>query len=92
MVRSLPGAFETNAGTAGAFGNLFTYSLPLDYFARLPGNLQAVGITAVDAVARRYLNPADMVVVGVGEKAAVEAGLEKLGLTPTETWSAADLF
>ena len=92
MVRSLPGAFETNAGTAGAFGNLFTYSLPLDYFARLPGNLQAVGITAVDAVARRYLNPADMVVVGVGEKAAVEAGLEKLGLTPTETWSPADLF
>jgi hypothetical protein len=33
-----------------------------------------------------------MVVVGVGEKAAVEAGLEKLGLTPTETWSPADLF
>jgi len=92
LVRSLPGAFETNAGTAGAFGNLYAYDLPLDYFARLPGNLRAVGTAAVDAVAKRYLDPSLMVVVGVGEKATIEPGLAGINLNPVEMMSPTELY
>jgi zinc protease len=92
LVRSLPSAFETNTGTSGAFGTIFTYGLPLDYYARLPANLRGVGVHAVDAAARRYLNPSQMVVVGVGEKGAIAPGLEKLGLLPVEAFAPTDLF
>jgi zinc protease len=91
-VRSLPGAFETNTGTSGAFGTIFTYGLPLDYYARLPASLRGVDVQAVDAAARRYLNPSQMIVVGVGEKEAIAPGLEKLGLLPVESLTPADLF
>jgi zinc protease len=92
LIRSLPSAFETNGGTSGAFGTIFTYGLPLDYYARLPANLRGVGVDAVDAAARRYLNPSQMVVVGVGEKGAIAPGLEKLGLLPVEAFAPTDLF
>ena len=92
LVRSLPGAFETNGGTSGAFGTIFTYGLPLDYYARLPANLRGVRVQAVDAAARRYLNPTDMIVVGVGEKGVIAPGLEKLGLIPVESFAPTDLF
>jgi zinc protease len=92
LVRSLPGAFETNAGISGAFANLFAYALPLDYYARLPGNLGGVAPNAVGQAARRYLDPSSMVVVAVGEKATIEPALESIGMKPVQTFTPADLF
>src|SRR5438094_2360906 len=92
LVRSLPGAFETNAGISGAFANLFAYALPLDYYARLPGNLTGVLPIAVEQAARRYLNPSSMVVVAVGEQASIEPALESIGMKPVQTFTPADLF
>jgi zinc protease len=92
LVRSLPGAFETNAGISGAFANLFTYRLPLDYYARLPGQLTRVRPNAIEQAAKRYLDPASMVVVAVGERAAIEAPLEADGMKPVQTFAPADLF
>ena len=80
LVRSLPGAFETNAGISGAFANLFVYRLPPDYYARLPGQLAQVRPNAIEHVAKRYLDPGSMVVVAVGEKASIEAPLEADGM------------
>ena len=92
LVRSLPGAFETNAGISGAFANLFAYALPLDYYARLPGNLTGVLPIAVEQAARRYLDPSSMVVVAVGEQASIEPALESIGMKPVQTFTPADLF
>ena len=92
LVRSLPGAFETNAGISGAFANLFAYALPLDYYARLPANLTGVLPIAVEQAARRYLNPSSMVVVAVGEQASLEPALESIGMKPVQTFTPADLF
>jgi len=88
----LPGAFETNAGISGAFANLFAYALPLDYFARLPGNLTGVLPIAVEQAAKRYFDPSSMVVVAVGEKASIESPLEAIGMKPVQAFTPADLF
>jgi len=92
LVRSLPGAFETNAGISGAFANLFTYQLPLEYYARLPDQLMRVRLGAIEQAARRYLDPGSMVVVAVGEQAAIEPPLESSGMKPVQTFAPADLF
>jgi zinc protease len=92
LVRSLPGAFETNAGISGAFANLFAYALPLDYYARLPGNLASVLPNAVEQAAKRYLDPSSMVVVAVGEQASIGPALESIGMKPVQTFTPADLF
>jgi zinc protease len=92
LVRSLPAAFETNAGIAGSLGNLFVYRLPPRYFAELPSRLGAVSPAAVAAEAKRYLDPAAMVTVGVGVRADIEPGLDAMGLGPATIWTPAELF
>jgi zinc protease len=92
VVRSLPGAFETNGGIAGAFGSLFVYGLPSTYFAELQARFAAVPVAEVLAVSKRFLDPAQMVVVGVGDPAALEGASDALGLAPVERYKPADLY
>ncbi|HET9046624.1 MAG TPA: insulinase family protein, partial [Casimicrobiaceae bacterium] len=92
VVRSLPGAFDTNGGIAGAFANLFVYSLPSTYYATLPGKFATVPADAVRAVAQRYLDPAQMVVVAVGDPAALDTASAALGFAPVARMTAADLY
>jgi zinc protease len=66
--------------------------LPLDYYARLPGQLTHVRPNAIEQAAKRYLDPASMVVVAVGERASIEAPLEANGMKPVQTFAPADLF
>jgi zinc protease len=90
--RSLPGAFETNGGIAGAFGSLFVYGLPRTYYATLTARFAAVTAADVLAVSKRFLDPAQMVVIGVGDPAALTSASEALGLTPVERFTPADLY
>ena len=92
VIRSLPGAFETNAGIAGAFGTLYVYDLAPTYYATLRQRFAAVTAAQVLAASKRYLDPSSMVVVGVGAPASLTAGREKLGLLPVETLTPAELF
>ncbi len=86
LTQSLPGAFETNEATAGSFADLFAYGLPLDYYRKLPAQYNAVGATTLNALAHRYLDPARMVVIAVGDRKTLESSLQKLGLGPLEVW------
>ncbi|MEP6678118.1 MAG: pitrilysin family protein [Betaproteobacteria bacterium] len=92
VVRSLPGAFETNAGIAGAFATLFVYGLPPTYYVTLPAKFGAVPASEVLTVSKRYLDPAQMVVVAVGEPAALAAASDALGLAPIERMAPAELY
>ena len=92
VVRSLPGAFETNGGIAGAFGSLFVYRLPRTYFATAPAKFASVPAAEVLAVSKRFLDPAQMVVVGVGDPAALKVASDALGLAPVERVTPADLY
>ena len=84
LVRSLPANFETSAGTAGSVSDLYTYDLGLDFYAKFPAAVEAVSTASVQAAARAHLHPNTMIVVAVGDRAAIEPGLKKLGLGAEE--------
>src|SRR6202171_5406017 len=84
LTQSLPGSFETNEATAGSFGDLFAYGLPLDYYRKLPAEFNAVKAPTLEALARRSLDPTGMVVIAVGDRKNLEHTLQPLGLGPLE--------
>lgn len=79
-VKSLPGRFETLGDLASAASSLFMYELPMDYYATLPDRISAVTADDVKRVAERALVKDDMAIILVGDKAAIEEGVNGLGL------------
>jgi zinc protease len=84
FARSLPGLFETTAQSAASSAELFVYGLPLEYFNGLPASIRAVTAADVQRVARRYIDPARLVIVSVGDRAAFEEQLRALAIGPVE--------
>jgi zinc protease len=84
LANSLPGAFETSANAVGNFSNVFVYDLGLDYYSRYAQQVNAVTSDQAQDVAKRYLVPARMVVIAVGDRKAIEADLQKLNLGAIE--------
>ena len=77
ITQSLPGQFETNEFTAGALSAIFVYGLPLNYYATLPSQINAVTAKDIQSVAAKYLVADKMVVVAVGDGARIREPLEK---------------
>ena len=46
IIRSLPGSFESAASVNGQLDELWLYGLPLDYYTKLPAQIE--GVTAKD--------------------------------------------
>ncbi len=84
QVLSLPGAFETNADIGASLAEIFVYGLPLDYYARLPAQLNAVTAAQVQAAARKHLAPERLTVVAVGDRKRILPQLQKLDLGAAE--------
>lgn len=80
LAYSLPGAFETSAGIVGNLANIYTYDLPLDYYATYAESVYAVTADQALAVAKKYFVPDRFVVVAIGDRAKIEADLRKLNL------------
>lgn len=81
---SLPNGFETNADIGASLAEAFVFGLPLDYYRQLPDKLAAVTAEDVQQAARRYLDPAHLVIVAVGDRKRILPQLEKLKLGPIE--------
>jgi zinc protease len=81
---SLAGRFETSEKTANTFGELFTYDLPLTYYANLPAQITTVTSEDVQRVATQYVHPDTAVVIAAGDRAKIEPGLKKLDIGPVE--------
>jgi zinc protease len=82
--RSLPGLFETTPESASSIGQLFVHNLPLDYYQRLPEQIESISAVRVREVAQKYLRPEEAVVVAVGDREKIEPALEKLNWGPIE--------
>jgi zinc protease len=84
LVGSLPGSFETTAGTVRMYYDILIYNLPLDYYSQFPKKVEP--LTAADAqqVAKKYLTPEKMLAVAVGDRKVIERGIRSLGLGPLE--------
>jgi zinc protease len=84
FARSLPGLFETTAQTVGSLSQLFVYNLPLDYYRRLPAQINAVTAADIRRAAEKYLSPNNMVIVAVGDRSKIEQEMKKLNLGTVE--------
>ena len=84
QVLSLPGHFDTNEGVGASLAGLFVYDMPLDYYSTLAQQFASVTAAQVQAVARKYLVPEQLVVVAVGDRKKIEPQLKKLKLGTLE--------
>ncbi len=79
---SLPLAFSTVEQEAGAAAELFEYRLPLDYYDHLTANYEGVSLADARAAAQKYLDPSHMAIVVVGDRQAIEPGLQAAHVAP----------
>jgi zinc protease len=87
IVRSLPGNFESAESVNGELANLWLFGLPMDYFTKLPAQIEAVTSADAEQAAAKHVRPQNLLVIAVGDKAKIEAGLKDLKLAPVESWS-----
>jgi len=87
IIRSLPGDFESDYGVNGKLADVWLFGLPLDYYTKLPAQIEAVTPADAQAAAAKYIHPENLLAIEVGDKAKIEQGLKDLKLGPVETWS-----
>jgi predicted Zn-dependent peptidase len=80
-----PGRFQSITTIARQLGDLVIYDLPLDYYNNYVQHIQAVTAADVRRVANQYIDPNRMVVVLVGDRSKIEAGVRALKLGPMRT-------
>ncbi len=88
LARAVPANFETSDNAAGTFADVYIYDLGLDYFSKYAALTDAVTAEQVAASAQKYLQPDKFIVVAVGDRSKIEAGLAALKLGPLEHWTA----
>ncbi|MET0252155.1 MAG: pitrilysin family protein [Novosphingobium sp.] len=79
-IRGLPNRFETSAQLLAAIVLNDRLGRPDDYYATLPTKYRAIGASALDEAARRYLQPQGLVFVVVGDRKLVDPQLAGIGL------------
>jgi zinc protease len=79
LTRSLPLRFETASQVAGKLVEQIVYGLADDYWARLVEDIRALTPAEVRDAAARYLNPARLVTLVIGDAEVVIPELEALG-------------
>lgn len=80
ILRGLPASFETLRQTLQQLTRMVAFDLPLDYFAKFPGNLLGVSLEDVRRVATERLDDAHLTVLVVGDREVIEPGLREVGL------------
>ncbi|HZQ51646.1 MAG TPA: pitrilysin family protein [Bryobacteraceae bacterium] len=83
-LRSLPGQFETLRASSDLIGDLFVYDLPVDYYRKLPEQYSSVALAAIRKAALKYVQPSNLVLIAVGDRAKIEGPLQALNLGPVE--------
>ena len=84
LVRSLPADFASVSGIAGRVAEQVVYGLPDDWWSRYPAAVRAVTSADVKRVAGRFLDPARLTTVMVGDPAVVKPQLEGLPIGDLE--------
>ena len=81
--RNLTASFALSLENPAELLNLYIvrqlYNYPVDYWDRYTERIMAVTPAQVQAIARKYLDPAKLQIVAVGDAAKTEAGLRKFG-------------
>ncbi|MFG6412754.1 M16 family metallopeptidase [Roseateles sp. DC23W] len=76
---SLPGLFDTNGAVVAGYAGNWSAGQPLATITELPGKYATVTSAAALKAAQQRLDPQQLIVVAVGDRAQVQPQLEKLG-------------
>jgi zinc protease len=87
IIRSLPGNFESADSVNRQLADLWLFGLPLDYYTKLPAQIEGVTSANAREAAAKYVRPENLLVIAVGDKSKIESGLKDLKLGPVEEWS-----
>jgi zinc protease len=70
--------YETGIQKAAFIGRIQQYNLPADFVSRQNAILQNINKKDIDVLAKRYIDPAKMNILLVGDKATILPGLKRL--------------
>ena len=87
-----PAGFETIGAISARLEQLIVYDQPDDYFSRYVQNIQAIGASDVQRVARRYVQPDRVAVVVVGDLKTTEPRIRALDLGPIRIMTIDEVF
>lgn len=79
MTSRLPGRFETLSSLESAGIILVNIGLPDDYWSNYAGRMRALTEPQLDAAARKFIRPGEIIWLVVGDLAKVEKGIRELG-------------
>jgi zinc protease len=79
-IRGLPNNFQTNAQVLAAITTNQRLGRPDDYYATLPTVYRQIDAAKIDAAAREYLQPENLVIVVVGDREVIDPQLTTLGM------------
>ena len=71
--------YETGMQKAGFISNMMYYNLPSTYVAQQNKILNSITKAQIDALAKKWITPAKMMIVLAGDKDKIAPGIEKLG-------------
>jgi predicted Zn-dependent peptidase len=77
-----PSSFETNGQIASRLSDVALYDLPLDYYNHVVDQIDAVTQSEAQRVAEKYIDPAHLVVLIVGDRKSIEAPIRALNVGP----------
>lgn len=80
--KSLPLNFETVDQIAGAGALVLREGLPLNYFNTLSARYRGVTVAQANAAAKKYIDPAKLAIVVVGDRKQIESGLRAANIGP----------
>ncbi|HEY2904015.1 MAG TPA: pitrilysin family protein [Polyangia bacterium] len=83
IVKSFPARFATRGSVAGQLADIAVYGLPDSYLKDYTRKIMAVTKDDVRRVARKYLEPARLAVVVVGDEKSLHEPLAKYGAVET---------
>ena len=92
VAAQLPRSFETTGGLAQSLRQVFIYDLPDDYYATFTAKVLAVTPGDAQRAAQRYIDPARLTIVIVGDRQAIEAPVRALKLGPIQIVTAEEIL
>ena len=78
--RGFPAQFETHGQMMTRFVHMAVHRLPDDYYVDFLGNIAGVSLERLNEIASARIDDGHLVVLVVGDRAAIEPGLRELGL------------
>ena len=79
-IKTLAGRWETSASVASALGEIETYGLPKDYYVTYSDAVRGASDAQVNAAAKKFITPSQIVWVVIGDRAKIELGIRELNL------------